>query len=53
MNKVYHNLNNIAMKMEFILEELEETHRELETDLSFLELIKIQDDLIKVLKSLD
>ena len=39
--------------MEFILEEIEENHRELETDLSFLELIKIQDELIKVLKSLN
>ena len=52
MNKIYHNLNNIAMKMEFILEELEESHKDLETDLNFLELIKTQDELLKVLKSL-
>jgi len=40
------------MKMEFILEELEENHKDLETDLNFLELIKTQDELLKVLKSL-
>ena len=41
------------MKMEFILEELQEKHNELEKGLGFLELIKIQEELAKVLKSLD